>query len=427
MRTLNSTSTVKAWIVCVLAALFFSYELVQFHMLNSISSHLLRDLGLSGTEYGFLSSTYLLADVIFLLPAGIILDRFSTRKVILAALFLCIFGTVGFAYSQTLATACFFHFLSGIGNAFCFLSCMMLVARWFPVERHAYVMGMVVTIGMLGGVIAQTPFTFLAAMFDWRSALLIDAAVGAAIFVAIYAVVMDYPAGYAAQKEAKGSYSFWGGIIYAICNRQNILCGLYTGLMNLPVMLLGAMWGSLYLTQIHHLDLSQASFVAGLICTGTIVGSPFFGYFADRTQEKRPLMMGGALLSLGVMGLLMFSVGLSFLILCVLFFLLGFFTSTQVLGYPLITDSSVKELTGTSMGVAAVIIMGLAAVAQPVSGMLLDAEWNGALLHGVPQYSYDDYISMLWIFPIGFILSLFTAYALQEAADYETARGVLPS
>lgn len=422
----TTQSSAKAWIVCLLSALFFSYELVQFHMLNSISTYLLRDLQITGTEYGFLSSTYLFADVVFLLPAGIILDRCSTRSVILSALALCILGTVGFAYSHVMWTACFFHFLSGIGNAFCFLSCMMLVARWFPVERHALVMGMVVTIGMLGGVIAQTPFTLLTQMFDWRSALLIDAVVGTVIFGLIFAFVEDRPKRSLRddddENSASSTHSFWGGISYALCNRQNILCGIYTGLMNLPVMLLGAMWGSLYLVQMRHLDLTEASFVAGLICTGTIVGSPVFGYISDRIREKRPLMISGAVLSIGVIALLMFLTNLSFPALCALFFFLGFFTSTQVLGYPLITESSRKELTGTSMGVAAVIIMGLAAVAQPLSGMLIDMEWNGAYYDQLPQYSYNDFLNLFWIFPIGFFISLFTAYAVREPKHERCAK-----
>src|SRR5665647_2746589 len=49
-------------------------------------------LNLNGTSFGNLCATYLLADVIFLLPAGIILDRFSVKKVILAALSCCVLG-----------------------------------------------------------------------------------------------------------------------------------------------------------------------------------------------------------------------------------------------------------------------------------------------------------------------------------------------
>ena len=58
-------------------------------------------------------------------------------------------------------TACFFHFLSGIGNAFCFLSCVVLVAHWFPPRRQALVIGLLVTMAFTGGMMAHTPFAYL--------------------------------------------------------------------------------------------------------------------------------------------------------------------------------------------------------------------------------------------------------------------------
>ncbi|MBS0626718.1 MAG: MFS transporter, partial [Verrucomicrobia bacterium] len=133
---------VKGWIVCLVAACFFCYELVQLHMLNAISPMLMKDLSLSATDFSALCSTYLLADVIFLIPAGIILDRVSVRKVILIALGLCIVGTFGFAFSTTMTQAAVSHFLSGIGNAFCFLSCMMLANSWFG-KKSSFVMGVI--------------------------------------------------------------------------------------------------------------------------------------------------------------------------------------------------------------------------------------------------------------------------------------------
>lgn len=400
---------IKAWAVCLLAALYFSYELVQLHMINAISPFLLKDLSLSGADYGTLCSTYLMADVVFLMPAGMILDRFSTRRVILVALSLCIVGTMGFAFATSLWSAGICHFLSGIGNAFCFLSCMMLIARWFPKEKQAFVTGMVITIGLLGGVVAQTPFSYLATALHWRSALLVDGFIGIALFAAIYLFLND---------KAKGNIislpvPFFRGLQSSL-NRQNILCGLYTGLMNLPVMLIGAMWGSLFLTQVHHLSLSHASFITGMICLGTIAGSPLVGRLADHWGEKRGLMIGGAVLSIAAMLSIMYLPGLTPGSLIALFFLLGFFSSPQVLGYPIVTESNPPELTGTSMGVAGVVVMGLAAVAQPVSGWLMDLHWDGKLIDQVPVYGKGDYLFCFWLFPIGFLLSLLIAMVIKE-------------
>lgn len=402
------------WLVCLSAALFFAYELVQMHMMNSISSMLMRDLHLNATQFGYLSATYLFADVIFLLPAGIILDRFSTRKVILTALFFCILGTAGFGFAKTLGFACVCHFLSGIGNAFCFLSCMMLVARWFPRDKQAFVVGLMITIGMLGAVMAQSPFSSLAKIFDWRGALMIDAGIGLFIFALIYTFVKDAPTSLSAR-QAAAEAPFWSLIRRSVFNLQNVSCGIYTGLMNMPLMVISAVWGSLFLTQVHYIPSERAAFIVSMICIGTIIGSPLFGWISDRIGRRRLPMVLGALTSFGVMVMIMTIKSPSEGVLTALFFLLGLCTSTQVLGYPMITENNPKELTGTSMGVAAVIIMGLAAVLQPLSGKLMDLGWDGAMAGGVPSYALNDFLTAFMIFPIGFAISLIMTFVIKES------------
>src|SRR5689334_404568 len=81
VRNLDNTDTSKlAWLVCFVGSLFFFYEFIQMNMFNAINTHLMHDFNLDAAELGSLSATYFLANVAFLLPAGIILDRFSTRK-----------------------------------------------------------------------------------------------------------------------------------------------------------------------------------------------------------------------------------------------------------------------------------------------------------------------------------------------------------
>lgn len=408
---LTKNRMLQATCICFIASLFFAYELMQLHMMNAISSMLMTDLKLAATEFGLLGSTYLLADVIFLLPAGMILDRFSVRRVILVALGLCILGTVGFAYSTYLWQACFCHFFSGIGNAFCFLSCVMLCSRWFPARFQALVMGLMVTMGLLGGVIAQTPFSLLAQAFNWREALLIDAALGCVIFALIFLFVVD-----ARKKEEMQNKTlpFLEGIRRSVFNLQNFSCGMYTGLMNLPIMILGAMWGSLFLTQVHGMNLTDASFTTSMICLGTIFGSPLVGFISDRVRQRKPVMIMGALASLGVFGVITLVQDPNPVLFTGLFFLLGFTTSSQVLGYPMITENNPPEITGTSMGVAAVMIMGLALILQPISGYLIDMNWDGQLVNGARFYAFSDFMRAFAIFPIGFALSFILMIFVKE-------------
>ncbi len=407
---------IMPYLVCFSAALFFAYELMQMHMMNAIAPFLMKDLGMNGTSFGNLCATYLLADVIFLLPAGMILDRVSTRKVILVALALCIFGTIGFAFAQTYTIACICHFFSGIGNAFCFLSCIMLISRWFPENKQAFIVGLVVTIGMLGGVIAQSPFSYLAELLTWRRALLVDAVFGILIYGLIYLFVYD--ARPKTQEEVAKEIPFWEGIKRSVFNMQNICCGLYTCFMNLPLMVIGAVWGSMYLTQIHGVPLTRASLIISMICMGTIIGSPIFGYFSDNSGLRKPWMAIGGVFSFILMSLILVLPNPSEPLLTLLFFGLGLFTSSQILGYPILTESNPKELTGTSMGVAAVIIMGLPMVAQSLSGYLLDMGWNGMMDGGTPIYTRANYNVAFSMFPIGFVIALLSAVLIREPKKF---------
>ncbi len=408
---LSQNHLVRAALVCLAASLFFAYELMQLHMVNAITPMLMADLQLSATDLGILGSTYIMADVLFLLPAGLILDRFSIRKVILVALGLCVAGTVGFACSNTLFQASISHFFSGIGNAFCFLSCMLLCYRWFDVRWHGFVMGAMLTMGLLGAVLAQTPFSLLAELLTWRQALLVDAVAGLAVFALVFLFVVDRES---SVRQSVQNIPLFEGVKRSITNVQNIFCGIYTGMMNLPLMLLGAVWGSLFLTQVHGMQLVEASFVTGMIGMGTIVGSPLAGLVSDRIGKRVPVMLVGAVSSLILFCCIAFTTSSSPLLFAGLFFALGLTTSTQVLGYPLIAENSPAALTGTAMGTAGIVIMGLALVLQPISGMLIDWGWDGALVAGARVYSNSNFMTAFALFPIGFAISVVLSCVIKD-------------
>ena len=107
--------------------------------------------------------------------------------------------------------------------------------------------------------------------------------------------------------------------------------------------------------------------------------------------------------------------------LTLLFFGLGLLTSSQTLGYPLITENNPKELTGTAMGVAAVIIMGFPALIQPLSGKLLDWSWDGTLIDGTPFYAAGDFQLAFLIFPLGFLAALFALTRVRERPNGQLA------
>ncbi len=385
-------------------------------MFNAIDPALMKEFKITAAQLGQLSAFYFYGDVLLLLPAGVILDRFSTRRIIITAMIISIISTIVFSQASNLAIAKLCRFMTGTAAAFCFLSCIRLASRWFPPKRLALVVGIVVTMACMGGTVAQTPMTLLTDYLGWREALLIDAGVGLLLLAIIFLFVRDYPAGtdlLRIHKKHLEEVGFFKSLWLALRNLQNWLAGLYTSLLNLPIFLLGAMWGSLYLVQMHGLTRTQASYVTSMIFIGTIFGSPIIGWCSDRIGKRKLPMILGAILSLAVIVVIMALDQITITHGMILFFLLGFFTSAQIISYPLIAESNPRYLTGTASGLASTLIMA-GGVIQPIFGWLMGLHWNKQFVEGVPFYSAHDYLFAMSIMPIGFIVGLIISFLAKE-------------
>jgi predicted MFS family arabinose efflux permease len=397
------------------SALFFFFTFIQINMFNALAPYLIQGFSITSAELGNLSANYFYATVLFLIPAGMILDRVSTRYVIITAMTISIICTVIFAQSHYFLEAALARFIIGLCGAFCLLSSVRLASRWFSGHKMAFIIGCVVTIAMVGGVCAQTPFTLIADHWGWRTTLMLDAGLGAFLLLFIIAFVCDTPEK-RCHHPTSGGLSFKeiiSDLIQVTKNPQNILAGCYTALLNLPIFLLGAIWGGLYLTQVDHLNRPNASIVVMFLFIGTIVGSPTVGWISDRLQKRILPMIVGAIASLAVVLMVMFAHHLHMPALLTLFFLLGFFTSTQVISYPLIIESNPLALTGAAEGLASMIIMA-GGFLQPAFGYLM--QWHHPHpLHQAIVYSSHDFYTAMAIMPIGFILSIFICFLLKDS------------
>lgn len=416
MDEVKSSSVLRAWCVCLSASLFFFYELMQVNMFNSLNPSLMREFHLTAEAVSTISVQYFNANLLFLFLAGAILDRLSVRWVILMAMLICVGGTFGLAHSDTLNMARISRFATGIGGAFCLLSCIRLASRWFEPKKMAFVIGVVVTIGMLGGFVAQQPMVWLIQHLDWRRALQVDAYVGLLFWLLILWVIKDYPEGYDQSKEHGLSTTHMPltqALRQTLSNLQNWFAGMYTSLMNLPIFILGAIWGNLYLVQIKGLAMNQASMVTSMLFMGSIVGCSVIGWWSDRLGRRCLPMTICNVLSLIVVLLMMFTGKGQMVYLASLFFFLGFFTSAQIISYPLIAEHNSKSLTGMAEGLGATLIMA-GGLLQPVSAWLLELHWDHKLQAGLPVYSTHDYLLALSMLPIAFVLSLLLMLFIKE-------------
>lgn len=415
----SSQSNWKGWVVCMVASLFFFYDFIQMNIFSVINVPLMHDFHLNAAQLGTLSAYFFMSNALFLIPVGTILDRISTKKTILYTLLIGIVSMLCLSFVHTLGMAKLFRFTSGITSAFCFLSCVRLASRWFPPQRFALVMGFIVTMAMIGGVVAQTPAALLVQHFGWRGTLQIDALFGFVIWGLCCVFVQDFPQGkkqvFQAAEQQLAQHSYWRITLRTIFRFQVWVGACYTCLMNLPICVLGGIWGTLYLRYVHHLPMIQASEIIALLFFGTIVGSPACGWLSDRVGRRRWPMLVGALLSIISFSPLVMHLQLGFSQLALIFFLVGFFTSTQILSYPYVSEINHISVTATAVSVVSFVTIGSLSFFQPLFGWLVDKHAATHAQHAALSYQASDYMAAMWMFPVALVVAWLIACLSKES------------
>ncbi len=405
------SKTIRPYIVVFSSALFFLFEFINMNSFDTLNAALRQAFHADALQISNLSAMYFYANVLFLIPAGLLLDRISTKRLLQIALCFCILGNVVFANTDSLTVAKICRFVIGMGSTLVLLTPALLTSRWVPAKHAGLTMGLVVTMAMLGGSIAQQ-LPYLVNYFgSWRYAIMAIAFVGVIFLIIISIFVQDYPEDFTAnhthdmQLIATG---FLKNLFLALRNKQVWLAGLYTSFINLTVMIIGALWGSEYLQITHQIPATQAGFIITFVFIGLIIGSPLFGLISDYLCRRKTVMIIGGILNI-VTIIIILQLKLSYPGLIIAFLLLGIFSSSQILTYPLIMESAPSHIIASSESLSAALIMGGGALFQPLFGLIIDHFSQNST-----QYSPEAFQHAMWILPITFLIATLLACLLKE-------------
>ena len=407
----DTKSSLLPWMVCFAATLFFFYEFIQGNMFASIAANIMQDYHIQADKMAWLSSIYYVSNVLFLFVAGMVLDRFSIKNTLLIAMFLCVVSTFLLAHSHSFYVALFSRFVTGIGSAFCFLGPVRLASHWFPPKRMALVTGAIVTMAMAGGMLAQYPLTKLVTLVGWRQAVQDVGILGFAMLIIMFFLIKERP--HVAVKKVGKAIDVFTAAKKAYLNTQYIRAAFYASLMNMAIAVFGAMMGTLYLEQRLEVGPEQAALVNGMLFLGAIVGSPLVGWISDKMGLRILPMKLGVLMSLLIL-LATLYLPVSLNTMAVLFFLLGLFTSAQVISYALVAESSSPAMTATAVSVISILTQGGYIVYQNLFSYLLTNQGEMHLVNGTPVYLLDAYQHAAIILPLGLLIAFLMLLGLKE-------------
>ncbi|MCF6766882.1 MFS transporter [Thiotrichales bacterium 19S11-10] len=412
---LRQQSSLFGWLVIVISSMLFFFEFGLGVVFNSLASYISESYQIKITTVSVISSLYFYTNIIFLIPAGILVDRYSAKVCMVAALSLCVISALSIAYSNSLVVLIIARLLIGAASSFCLISVIRVATNWFPSEKMGPVIGVAIAIGMLGGWFAQAPLAYLIDIFGWRDAVKIVALIGIFIILLILVIVSNTPKNLKGlrqqQQEQVKQYSLIKMLGLALKKSQNWYAGLYVGFINVGTWMLGGMWANAYLGSVYGISEIHSAYIAGFMFFGMVIGYPIWGLITQYFRRRKMPMVTGAILSLLVV-LLIMNATPSLLYLSILFFALGFVTSSQMIAYAYVGEMNTMLVTSSATSVISMMsLLWGGVIGMPLFGFLMHlyASSTGEALQSTGAYQLA-----IWIIPIAFILSFLFAILTKE-------------
>jgi MFS family permease len=221
------------------------------------------------------------------IPVGVALDRFGSRRMIVAGGLTMAAGQLVLALATDVPTAIAARVLVGAGDAMTFISVLRLVAAWFPPGRVALLTQMTGLLGQSGQIVAAYPLVALLGGAGWGTSFLVASAVGFAVAVLAATMLRNAPPGPHPPVAPIG----WGQAVRHLglaWREPGTRLGLWTHFVTqFSGTVFALLWGYPFLVRGEHLSAATAgSLLSAMVFVGMAVG-PVIGRLTARWPLRR--------------------------------------------------------------------------------------------------------------------------------------------
>lgn len=362
---------------------FLSY---LYRAVNAVAApDLVRDIGLSASDLGFLTAAYLLGFAGFQLPLGVLLDRFGPRRVQATLIALTGLGALVFAVAVERWGLSAGRALIGIGCAGGLMAGFKAIALWIPEERRALANSVVMAVGGLGIFAATVPADYAIQAFGWRGLFLGLMVMSLAVAGLIYLTVPE-PGGRTAG-ETWGSQVRVVGRIFAdpVFWRVAPLVALTAGVH----IAIQTLWAGPWLRDVAGLGRDAVAANLAAMAIGFLIGTLVMGAVADWLGRRGigllHVMLGYIALFMAIEVALILEWVAAAAILWLAFGMVG---QAGILAYPWLARYFGVGLAGRANTTLNFITFATAFVSQYAIGAIIDL-WPTTATGGYAPQAYQ--------------------------------------
>ena len=238
----------------------------------------------SNVGFSFLVSSYNITYLLMQIPAGILLDRYGSKKVLIVATLICGIGNIIFIMGG-FELAIIGRLLVGIGSSFAFIGVLKLTLENFSKKHFALVTSIVISFGTLTAAFSQNISVIVSSyeiswidIFIYSGLFAIPLALVFQIILPkqinsmqimpklneIFAISKDFLKNSKLWKNAT-----WGGLIY------------------IPTVVLTSQYGILYFKEAYGFDTIYSATMIKVLFIGWVIFSPINTMLCKKTSVNK--------------------------------------------------------------------------------------------------------------------------------------------
>jgi ACS family glucarate transporter-like MFS transporter len=394
----------------ILAMLFIvtTMNYVDRATLSMAAPAIRKDLGIDAILMGVAFSAFGWSYTALQIPGGWILDRYGSRLVyglglFLWSLFTFLQGAVGFFTGATAFVILFaLRFLMGVGEAPAFPANGRITTMWFPNHER----GTAAAIFNSGQYFALAAFSpimgVILVYFNWPAVFYSMGLIGIFLAVGWFKIIRD-PRTHPRVNQAEIDYIQKGGGLANLQDKKSEIKWFYVRQLLTNRMMLGIYlgqfclntitwffltWFPTYLVQAKGMSILKVGIIAAIPAIAGFIGGVSGGIFSDwllrrgkslTFARKTPIIIGLTVSGSIILANYVTTEWVVIAVMSLAFLSKGF----GALGWPVITDTSPKEMVGLNGGIFN-FCGNIASIVTPiVIGYLVSAQksFNGALIY----------------------------------------------
>jgi MFS family permease len=226
-------------------------------------------------------------------PAGLLLDRFGSKALILSGAAVMASGQLVLAFTESLPTAVAARAVVGLGDAVTFISVLRLVPYWFTPRQVPLVTQLTGICGQLGQVLSAVPFFALLSRAGWSTAYVSVVAIGVLSMVLTLALVKNTPSGPAVPVHTTSIRETLASV-KTVWLRPGTRLGFFTHMgTQFSVTVFALMWGVPYLTEAQGLSTGAAGGLLTISVVAAISSGIVVGILTGRLPHRRSRLVLG--------------------------------------------------------------------------------------------------------------------------------------